>query len=312
MIALVMQRCRPCSFLSLFFSLSVHAATADTPVSLADADGKSMVLPHAAQRIVSLAPHLTDILLSLGARAQMVGVSDDHENRGAHAKSLTGLPVISDAASINYEKLLTVKPELVIAWGSGTPRSWIGQIRHLGIPVFVIEARHLPDMAVQIEQLGVLSGHEGAAQAQARAFRQRMQRMQQRYQVGGRLTYFYQVWSQPLYSLHAGHLLSQALALCGADNIVAAGPVMAPLVNPEFVIRADPDVIMFAASDAAGSRAYWSRFPHLQAVSAKHFLVVDDKRLTRPGPDMLSAVETVCGQLSPWRALQVKHGQVMN
>lgn len=302
MMALAMQRCRPCFFLPLFFSLSVHAATIDTPVTLVDADGKSMVLPQAAQRIVSLAPHLTDILLSLGARAQMVGVSDDHENRGAHAASLTGLPVISDAASINYEKLLFVRPELVLAWGSGTPRSWIEQIRYLGIPVFVMEARHLPDIAVQIEQLGILSRHENAAQAQATAFRQRMQRMQQRYQKGARLTYFYQAWSQPLYTLHAGHLLSQALALCGADNVVAAGPVPAPLINPEFVIRADPDVIMFAATDTAGSRAYWSRFPRLQAVSAKHLLVVDDKRLTRPGPDMLSAIETVCGQLAPWRA----------
>lgn len=286
-----------CFFLALVFSASAHAT-----ITVADADGKQIILPQAAQRMVSLAPHLTDILLTLGARAQMVGVSDDHESRGAYAKSLTGLPVVSDAASVNYEKLLTLKPDLVIAWGSGTPRNWIAQIRHLGIPVFVVEEKHLPELAVQIEQLGRLSGHEAAAQQQADAFRRRIQALPQRYQSGPRLSYFYQVWSQPLYSLHAGHLLSQALALCGADNIVKAGPVIAPLINPEFVLGADPDVIMFGAVDAASSRAYWSRFPRLRAVSAQHLLPVDDRGLTRPGPDMLSAVEAVCARLAPWRA----------
>lgn len=269
---------------------------------LTDVNGQRLVLPQAAQRVVSLAPHLTDILLKLGARAQIAGVSDDHENRGAYARSLSGFPVVSDAGSVNYEKLLALKPDLVLAWGSGTPRSWIEQIRHLGIPVFVLEAKYLSDLAIQIEQLGLMSGHEAAAHLQANAFRQGLQAMRVRYQGGTRLTYFYQVWLQPLYSLHAGHLLSQALALCGADNIVQAGPVMAPLINPEFVLGADPDVIIFGAADAASSRSYWSRFSRLQAVSRKQLLAVDDKRLSRPGPDMLPAVEAICVQLAPWRA----------
>lgn len=291
----------PCFFCALFFVFPAHAS-----VTLADADGNRIILPQSAQRVVSLAPHLTDLLLALGARQQIVGVSDDHERRGAHAKSLTGLPVVSDAASINYEKLLAIRPDLVIGWGSGTPRNWIEQIRHLGIPVFVVDAKRLPDLAAQIEQLGMLSGHEKTAGQQAGEFRQRLSSLQQRYQHGPRLRYFYQVWSQPLYSLHAGNLLSQVLALCGADNIVAAGPVMAPLINPEFVVAANPDVIMFDAADAAGSRVYWSRFPGLQAVSAGHLLAVDDKRLTRPGPEMLPAAEALCVQLAPWRAARDK------
>jgi iron complex transport system substrate-binding protein len=290
-----------CFFCGLFFVFPAHAT-----ITLADVDGNRIVLPQAAQRLVSLAPHLTDLLLTLGARQQIIGVSDDHESRGAYAKSLTGLPVVSDAASINYEKLLAIKPDLVIAWGGGTPRNWIAQIRHLGIPVFVVDATHLPDLAAQIEQLGMLSGHEKTAGQQASAFRQRLSSLQQHYQRGPRLRYFYQIWSQPLYSLDAGHLLSQALALCGADNIVATGPVMAPLINPEFVVAANPDVIMFDAADAADSRVYWSRFPGLQAVSARHLLAVDDKRLTRPGPDMLPAVEALCVQLAPWRTASDK------
>jgi ABC-type Fe3+-hydroxamate transport system substrate-binding protein len=125
--------------------------------------------------------------------------------------------------------------------------------------------------------------------------------LQQRYADGPRLRFFYQVWPQPLYSLTAGHLLSQAFALCGADNIVPDGPVAAPLVNPEFVLAADPDVIVFPAQAAAAGQAWWSRFPRLRAARKQHWLAVDDRRLTRPGPDMLSAMVPVCAQLSQWR-----------
>lgn len=293
------------AFLCFFFTL-VFSFSAQASITLTDVNGQRLVLPQVAQRVVSLAPHLTDLLLSLGARAQIVGVSDDHENRGVNVRSLTGLPVVADAGSVNYEKLLALKPDVVLAWGSGTPLSWIEQIRHLGIPVFVVEAKYLTDLATQIEQLGMLSGHEAAAQQQAKVFRQRLQAMQQRYQGVTHLKYFYQIWSQPLYSLHAGHLLSQALELCGAENIVQAGPVMAPLINPEFVLASDPDVIIFGAADAANSRAYWSRFSGLHAVSRGHLLVIDDRRLSRPSPDMLLAVESVCVQLAPWRASKDK------
>lgn len=294
-----MQRCFFSCALFLFFLIPI----AHAEIALRDAEGRTFLLQQPAQRMVALAPHLTDMLLTLGARSRIVGVSDDHENRGAYSKSLSGLPVVSDAASINYEKLLALKPDLVLAWGSGTPRAWTERIRQLGIPVFVVEARRLSDMAVQLKQLGILSGNEQSAQQQAQIFTRQTQSLQQRYGDGRRFKYFYQIWAQPLYSLHAGHLLSQALALCGADNIVPVGAVIAPLINPEFVLQQNPEVIIFGAADAVRSRAYWNRFSGLQAVRKKQMLAVDDKRLTRPGPDFLVAVAPVCEQLALWRTM---------
>lgn len=308
-------------FLCLF-SLALHAApvlknqVSQTPVSPAqasqtqtsqsriaqtDANGSMLSLSRPAQRIVSLAPHVTDMLVALGAGKQIVGVSDDHEKRGIYTRSLSGYPVVADAAALNYEKILALKPDLIISWGSGTPQAWIAQLRRIGLPVFVLEARKLPDIGQQIHQLGQLTGHEQIAAQQEAAFDTKLKNLQQRYSAGRRLRYFYQVWSQPLYSLGSDHLLSQGLALCGADNIVPAGPVMAPLINAEFVLTADPDAILFGEVDAAGSRAFWSRFAGLQAVRQQHLLAVDDRRLTRPGPEMLQALEPLCRQLSLWR-----------
>jgi iron complex transport system substrate-binding protein len=296
------------SFL-LLLVLPAFSQAATAPIAIApaekklrDADGNVFTLARPAQRIVSLAPSLTDMLVTLGARAQIVGASDDHDSRGAYQRSLSGFPVISDAASVNYERVLALRPDLVVAWGGGTPRPWIEQLRHMGLRVFVVEARTLDEIAVQAEQLGQLSGHEKSAQAEAASIRANIADLQKKYGSGPRLRYFHQVWLQPLYSLHAGHLLSQALALCGADNIVKAGPVAAPLINPEFVLQQNPDIILFSEGGADGSRAYWQRFPTLTAVRKQQLLAVNDRSLTRPGPAMLVAVAPVCARIATWRS----------
>lgn len=274
----------------------VHAA-----LQLTDAEGRTLRLAAPAQRIVTLAPHLTDALLALGAGSRIAAVSDDHDQRGAHATSLSGFPVVADAASLNYEKMLALQPDLVLAWGSGTPQGWIARLRQLGLPVFVVEARRLDDLAQQIEQLGRLSGRDAAARQQAQQVRARIRRLAEHQGAAPRLSYFYQVWRQPLYSLGADHLLSQALALCGADNIVPPGPVAAPLLSPEFVLQRNPDALLFNRQDLAGSLAYWRRFTRLTAVREQQWLGLDERQLTRPGPEMLAAVEPVCAQIASWR-----------
>lgn len=279
----------------LLLVLSLPAAA----LRLEGADGSAVELRGPAQRIVALAPHFTDSLLALGARRQLAGVIDDHPQRGANTRSLSGLPVVGDAAGLNYEVVLALRPDVVLAWGGGTPRAWIERLRALGLPVLVLEARRLEDLARETEQLGRLAGQDAAARAQAAAQRAQLARLVAG--EGPRLRFFYQAWRQPLYSIDGGHLLSQALARCGADNVLPPGPVPAPLVSPEFVLRADPDLLFLGEGDAAASRAYWSRFPTLAAVRQRRLLPLDDPRLTRPGPGMLSAVEPVCRQISTWR-----------
>lgn len=288
--------------IALLFILPCIVCLARADILLTDDAGQLLRLSQPARRIVVLAPHLTDMLVALGASAGIAGVVDDHQTRGAHARSLSGFPVVADSASLNAERLLLLRPDVVLAWGGGTPQPWLARLRELGLPVFVMEAHHLDDLAGEIVLLGRMSGHEEEAGRQAAALRARLQSLRQRYSPGARLRFFYQVWPQPLYSLNAGHLLSQAFALCGADNIVPAGPVASPLINPEFVLAADPDVIVFPATSAVAARAFWSRFSGLRAARMQHWLAVDDRRLTRPGPDMLSAMEPVCAQLAQWRS----------
>lgn len=282
--------------------LSLPAADALPPLPpLSGDDGVAVQLGAPASRIISLAPHFTDILRHLGAGNRIVGVIDDREQRDSRAESLDGYPLVADAAAINYERILALKPDLVLAWGSGTPRPWIERLRRLGIPVLVLEARRLDDIAQQVEQLGELSGQAAQGRQQAQQLRDSLQRLRQDFGSGPRLRYFYEVWQQPLYSLNSNHLLSQALSLCGADTIIPPGPVAAPLVSPEFVLQQNPDLLLFNQGNAAASLAYWQRFPALAAIREKQWLMLDDRRLTRPGPGMLSAIRPVCAQIAIWR-----------
>lgn len=281
--------------------LLLVAGCSQATVSVTDDNGRRFEFASANLRLVSLAPHVTDMLIGLGARARLVGVVDDHEARGAHTTSLSGLPVIADAFAVNEERLLAQRPDVVIVWAEGTPAARVARLERLGFRVFVLKTRRLDDLARQLDKLGALAGQSALGRQQAAIFRQRLQRMSWQYRDGPRLRYFYQVWRQPLYSLHGGHLVSQALALCGADNILPAGPIAAPLVAPEFVVQANPHVILFGQDDATASHTFWSRFPSLRAVRDQHLLAVDDARLARPGPALLDAVEPLCRQLQPWR-----------
>lgn len=276
---------------------SLSAAALRLPGS----DGVAVELQRPAQRIVSLSPHFTDALLALGARQQVAGVIDDHARRGAHVRSRDGLPVVGDAGALNYERLLALRPDLVLAWGGGTPAPWVARLRELGLPVLVLQARYLADLPREIEALGRATGREAAAATQSAAASAQLHRLAGLGGDGPRLRFFYEAWRQPLYSLEGGHLLSQLLALCGADNILPPGPVAAPLVSAEFVLREDPDVLVVAAEAAGASHAFWGRFPRLAAVREAQWLLLDDPRLSRPGVGMLSAAEPACRQISHWR-----------
>ena len=288
----------------LWIALLLLAATVvhATPTVVVDDHQRRFTVPATPLRLVSLAPHITDMLVELGVSAQIAGVVDDHEARGAHERSLTGFPVVADSFAVNEERLLALRPDVVIVWAEGTPSARIARLERLGFPVYVMKTVRLSDMASQIERLGLLVGQEVRGRQQAEAFRARLSRLHRQYGAGPRLRYFYQVWRQPLYSLHGGHLLSQALSLCGADNILPPGKVEAPLVAPEFVVAAKPDVIFFGRDDAATSQRYWSRFPSVPAVRQQRLVAVNDARLARPGPALLDAVEPLCRQLQPWRA----------
>jgi iron complex transport system substrate-binding protein len=271
---------------AVVFALYTVGAYAQTTVM--DDYGNQVRLATPASRIVSLAPHLTELLYAAGAGARVVGAVD-YSDFPPEARSL---PRVGSDAHINLESVLALRPDLIVAWPNPGSVRAINRLAELPLPVFRSEPRELEDIATALERLGVLAGTSGEAQRAARAFRARKTELEKRYAARAKVRVFYQVWDRPLLTVNGDHVISKVIRLCGGENVFAAAPVIAPEVDREAVLRANPEVIITSAAGA--KRPAW--------VAAKHFYVVPAELIQRHTPRLLDGAEHVCRALEQARA----------
>jgi iron complex transport system substrate-binding protein len=268
-------------------------------IRVIDDSGQPVVLERPAGRIVSLAPHITELLFAVGAGDAVVGASE-YSDYPAAARAI---PQVGGGSGLDLEVILALRPELVVAWGSGSPPGQVQRLRQLGIPVFVSEPQLISDIASSLQRLGRLAGHgTGAAQA-IRLFDQRHQELRDRYAARAPVRVFYQVWQQPLMTINGDHLVSDVIRLCGGSNIFADLPDLAPPVSVESVLQRNPEVII-AGSDVAGNAelaAYWLRWTGMSAVQNGHLYTVRRELLVRHTPRILDGAEQVCELLESVR-----------
>jgi iron complex transport system substrate-binding protein len=266
------------------------AAVAATHVAVKDDLGNDIRLERPARRIVSLSPHTTELLYAAGAGAHVVGVSN-HSNYPPAARQVVS---VGNTGAVDIEKILMLKPDLIIAWHSGNAAGQLQRLRAFGLPVFESEPTDYATIAASLERLGMLSGSLAAASKAAASFRMRWQALASTYHARAPVSVFYQIWEQPLMTLNGKHMVSSVLRTCGGRNLFADMPQLAPGVSIESVIAADPDVIL--APDGAGERAFarWRRFTKMKAVMRSNLLTVHADWLNRPGPRILDATEQVC------------------
>jgi iron complex transport system substrate-binding protein len=274
----------------LFFLL---AATARAEIALIDDAGNRIVLPRPATRIVSLAPHVTELLFAAGAGDRVVGAVD-YSNYPDAARRL---PRIGSHAAFDLERIAALKPDLAIGWGSGNPPGQVAQLRRLNIPVFVNEPQRLDDIAASLRQVGVLAGVPG--EPAARAFEQRLAELRARHAQAAPVSVFYEIWNQPLMTIGGAHLISAAIGVCGGRNVFAALTQSAANVELEAVLRADPQAIVASGMDTARPEwlDHWRRWPQLKAVKHGNLFFVPPDLLQRHTPRLLDGVEQLCAAL---------------
>ena len=257
-----------------------------------DDEGNTVTLAAPARRIVSLAPHATELLYAAGAGAALVGVSQYSDYPPAARK----LASVGGASALDLEKIVTLKPDLVVAWRSGSSAAQIAKLRALAIPVFESEPRDFAGVASSLERLARLAGTEAAGNAAAATFRARLAGLDSTYRNRPPVRVFYQVWRKPLMTLNDAHLVSAALRLCGGQNVFGALPQLTPTVSREAVLAQNPEVIL-SAGGAPDELADWMRFPQLSAVARHNLFALDADLLTRPGPRIVDGAEQICRQL---------------
>jgi iron complex transport system substrate-binding protein len=220
--------------------------TAHAQVAVTDDYGNTVRLPAPAARIVSLAPHLTELVYAAGAGARMVGAVD-YSDFPPPAREL---PRVGSDAQINIESVLALRPDLIVAWPNAGSVRAVNRLAGLGLPVFRSEPRELEDIATTLERIGALAATSEQAQAAARSFRVRRSELEKRYSARPKLRVFYQVWERPLLTVNGDHVISKVIALCGGENVFAALPLIAPEVDVEAVLRAHPQVVLSSRAGA--------------------------------------------------------------
>jgi len=268
------------------------ACTAQAEVRVTDDYGNPLVLAAPARRIVSLAPHLTELMYAAGAGARLVGASQYSD----FPPEAQRLPRVGSEASIDLEALVALGPDLVLAWPNAGSARAVERIAALGLPVFRSEPRELEDIARTLETFGRLAGTEAAASAAAQAFRARTADLARRHATRARVRVFYQVWDRPLVTVSGDHVISKVMRLCGGENVLADLPALAPQVGRESVLRADPEVII--ASGANGAHPAWldawRAFPALAAVRGGNLYAIRPDLLQRHTPRLLDGADEVC------------------
>lgn len=243
-----------------------------------------------APRVISLAPSMTEIMLELHADDLLVGVLDGGERPAA----LSDLPSVGRLGQLSMERLLSLKPDLLLLWPDSVAPAQRDQLKRLGIATFVGEPKDIDQLIEQIEAIGERVGRQAQGQQYAAVLRERLQGLRQHYRRERPLQVFYQVWDKPLYTLGGQQIVSDALKVCGARNVFADLTQPAPQVSMEAVLLRDPEVIL--AGDAA-QLASWKAWRMLSAVKADRLLVVPDKGLERPSGQMIEATARLCALL---------------
>lgn len=274
---------------------AIPRLAAAAKVSAVDDSGQRIALAAPAKRIVSLAPHATELLFAAGAGAQVVGVSA-YSNYPPQASRL---PSVGDAMRVDLERIVALKPDLIVGWKSGNNAAQLARLRALGLSVFDSEPRRLDDIASSLERLGTLAGSD-AGRVAAEKFSAELRALRARYAARTPVTVFYQIWPSPLMTLNDAHIVSEAIRLCGGVNLFGALAPLVPTVSREAVVKADPQAI-FVSDEDTHAFDRWRAFGQLAAVRHGHLFRVDGSVMNRAGPRMAGATARLCEQIDSAR-----------
>jgi iron complex transport system substrate-binding protein len=261
-------------------------------ISVQDDLGNTITLAQPAQRIVSLAPAITEVLFDAGAGERVVGTVE-YSDYPAQAKQI---PRVGRHNALDLERIISLRPDLVIAWDSGNPKHQVKRLQQLGLTVFRSEPRQLSTIAETLRRFGRLAGTQAQAEEGAQQFLQRYHALEAQYQNRPTLRVFYQIWDRPLMTLNGEHVVSEIIKLCGGVNVFATLPTLSPTVTTEAVIAANPQVIIATSTDRTLPRSLlrWRQWRQVPAVQHNNLFAIHPDIISRHTPRILDGVQRLC------------------
>lgn len=285
-------------------------STAWAGLSVTDDSGAQVSLREPAKRVISLAPHITELIYAAGGGARLVGTLRFSDYPSAAQQ----VPRVGDSRALDLERIIALKPDLIVAWRTGNTQRQLDALHALQIPIFYSEPRTLHEVATNLERLGVLLSTNTQAQAAAMQFRRQLETLQRQYAKLPPVRVFYQIWDNPLMTLNGKHIVNDIIVLCGGRNIFANLLPLAPTVSIEAVLAVDPQVIISTTPSAIqaeklpASLGRWRHWPQLSAVAENHLFAIESDLIDRPGPRLVQGAAQICQHLESARPQPIKAG----
>lgn len=269
--------------LCLFWSVTLFA-----DIRVVDDSGTAVVLAEPAGKIVSLSPHLTELLFSLGVGDRIEATVDFSDYPEAALK----IPRLGNAFSVSVEAVIEQSPDLIVAWMTGGNHRTFEQLRALGYPVFVNEASSLVDIAAAVQQLGVLVGKPRRGRELAEDFKVGLERLKQSNRDADSPKVFFQISDAQLYTVNSQHLIGQAIEICGAENIFSDVEFFVPMVSYESVVERNPDFLVVSSPYPEYKSVWNERWKNLGW--SGRVRTIDASLITRPSLRMLEGIKVLC------------------
>lgn len=257
-----------------------------------------MLLPlHAnAERILALSPHACEILSAIGAADEIVGVVEYCD----YPDSLASLPNVGGHNRIQVESAMSLKPTLAVVMNDGTKA--VKKLRQLGVRVVASNPTSVNDMLIEIERLGLLSGHAQGAERLINRLNQRLDSLSA-LKSKRKTPVFYEIWSDPLMTAGGSSLIHDVLSRAGLHNVFGDLPMEGPRVNVEAVIRAKPEIIIIPSENRniLERKKFWKKWLGEDVT----VISVHADLLHRPTPRLIDGMETLMKKIAKLPARQV-------
>lgn len=255
----------------------------------------------APARVVTLAPHATELVYAAGAGNQIVGTvtSSDYPEQARQ------LPRVGDGILLNQERLLLLAPTHIIAWqrfGAAVPAELLAN--RMNAQMLYSAPRTLRELPAEVKRIGALLGTQATAGRTAAAMLARIDTLEARHAGREPVRVFIEVGSLPLYTIGSDPLLNDALRTCGAVNVYGDSALAAPKVPVESVLVHDPQLIVAPAREARDTHEVRQRWAEIGLAAARrgHVHAADPDALFRPGPRLIDATEALCSAVDQARA----------
>lgn len=246
-------------------------------------------------RIIALAPHIVESLYEIGAGAQIIGTSE-HADYPVAAKDILR---VGNHASLQIEKILQLKPDVIIAWKTGNPMSDLARLQKYNFKIVYSEPKQLTDIATELLMLGTLTGRQEKAKQIADNYLTLLDGLKNQYAGLSKIKVFYELWSRPLRTVAGNALPQQQLEVCGADNPFVNAQDDYPAIGLEQAVVSLPQVVIQPSPAGRDNpdQIDWQQWPHIPA--AKHNLIfsVNADKVHRTTTRMLEEVKVMCDKI---------------